>query len=812
VSKVGVVFGEAADQVLEFGDNATESMGASKLEALAAAGTFGNLLRAVGLAEGKSAEMSTTMVQLAGDMASFNNVPVAQALDAIRSGLVGETEPLKNFGVNLNEAALKAEAMNLGLSDSKGVLDASAKAQAAYSLIMKATTLQQGDFARTSDSLANQQRTLSAEFANAKAKIGEALLPAMVSLVGAGRDLIPALEGVGSTVADLLGLMGPGISVVGNFLGAFAGSELGTFTLTAAGSAIAIVKIGEAAVKAAAGLKAMSVSAGTLGIAAAGIGLAIGAAVSIFSKIKEDAAAAKEQQDHLAQAFLDTSDPAAVLSDSLSKLNKQLDDTAAKSGTTADEVLKFGDPFKLVNELGPDVIETLNKIGVTGEEITTSLKAGNIAPILNEAREGYRGLHAEMGKGEEADRFTAHTDKAIDSLKALFENSDKTKEGFIENIKVQAQAAEFSGRVSAGWLDQALAASTAKDEVGKYMDVGKQLEGILLGQVGATEDATGATEEKGEADEAAAARAEIAKASQDRLKQAYTEATEATDAAKRAQDEYLLGVVDYPAALDDLTGSVHDLTSGLAEQNEKQVEGAGTFEGNTEAALKNRAAMREITSGAADVINHYDELGYTADQATLAQQALAQSAYEEAIALGAPEAVAARLRDNINGIKPSVTTDVEVTSNAKQIEEDIDQSAANRTTVISVSLQQAGGSQAIWDALHAPGFSAGRAEGGIVKARRGGSLELVGEGGQDEAIVPLGPRFASDLARIVGPRFMGQLDQGAKGGGTTIGDINIHIANAPGNAAEARHLGRLVGESAADVLTHRQLAMAVRVP
>jgi hypothetical protein len=77
--------------------------------------------------------MSTKFVGLASDLASFNNTDPAQALDALRSGLTGETEPLKQYGINLNDAALKQEALRLGLDASGPTLSASAKAQAAYS-------------------------------------------------------------------------------------------------------------------------------------------------------------------------------------------------------------------------------------------------------------------------------------------------------------------------------------------------------------------------------------------------------------------------------------------------------------------------------------------------------------------------------------------------------------------------------------------------------------------------------------------------------------------------------------------------------
>lgn len=177
-SKVNVVFGESAPLVERFGESSSTAIGQSEAQALEAVGTFGNLLRAIGLTEQQSADYSITLTKLASDLASFNNTSVDEAITALRSGLSGETEPLKRFGVNLNEAALKAQALKMGLSDGKAVLDANAKAQAAYALILEQTTLAQGDFERTSDGVANKQRILAAEFENSKAKLGEALMPA----------------------------------------------------------------------------------------------------------------------------------------------------------------------------------------------------------------------------------------------------------------------------------------------------------------------------------------------------------------------------------------------------------------------------------------------------------------------------------------------------------------------------------------------------------------------------------------------------------------------------------------------------------
>lgn len=183
-SKVNVVFGDSAKAVTDFANTAATKMGMSKQAALEAAGTFGNLIQAFGLGQAQAQDMSTTLVQLASDLASFNNTSTEDAIQALRSGLSGETEPLKKYGVALNDVRLKQVAMNMGLYDGKGALDITAKTQAAYALILQDTALAQGDYARTADGVANRQRTLQAAFQDVKAEIGTALIPVYQSLLG----------------------------------------------------------------------------------------------------------------------------------------------------------------------------------------------------------------------------------------------------------------------------------------------------------------------------------------------------------------------------------------------------------------------------------------------------------------------------------------------------------------------------------------------------------------------------------------------------------------------------------------------------
>lgn len=195
VSKTGVVFKDSANEVLAFSKTTASSLGISQRAALEATGTFGNMLVPMGLARDRAADMSTRMVALAGDMASFNNASPEEVLEALRSGLAGESEPLRKFGVFLSDARLKQEALNQGLYSGKGNLDAAAKAQATYALILKDTKDAQGDFGRTlGGSLPNQMRVAKAQFEELSASVGQAFLPLATAALAKTNEFVQSFR------------------------------------------------------------------------------------------------------------------------------------------------------------------------------------------------------------------------------------------------------------------------------------------------------------------------------------------------------------------------------------------------------------------------------------------------------------------------------------------------------------------------------------------------------------------------------------------------------------------------------------------
>jgi hypothetical protein len=208
-AKVGQIFGSSAKEIEKFASTAAKKLGQSKQDVLNAAGVFGTFGKAAGLAGKDLAKFSNDFTGLASDLASFNNTTPDEAINAIGAALRGESEPLRKYGVLLDDATLRAEALKLGIYDGNGALNAQQKILAAQSQIFKQTSDAQGDFERTSGGLANQQRILKAEMANLATTIGQALLPIV-------QAILPVVGAFGSWIADNTPLViGLGVAIGG---------------------------------------------------------------------------------------------------------------------------------------------------------------------------------------------------------------------------------------------------------------------------------------------------------------------------------------------------------------------------------------------------------------------------------------------------------------------------------------------------------------------------------------------------------------------------------------------------------------------
>lgn len=202
IAQVGRTFGASRGVVEDWAKGAATSIGQPESVALKAAQQFGLMARGMGASAPEAAKMSTSMATLAANLAAAKGVPFADALQAISTGLKGRALQLKTFGISLDNASIKQEAMRLGLLKQGGTLSTAAKLQASYSLITRQGASAQGAYAKFAGTAAGQQQQLHAQIENGKDALGSALLPVL-------RIVLPILVTLGKLFAENAHVLAP---------------------------------------------------------------------------------------------------------------------------------------------------------------------------------------------------------------------------------------------------------------------------------------------------------------------------------------------------------------------------------------------------------------------------------------------------------------------------------------------------------------------------------------------------------------------------------------------------------------------------
>lgn len=196
INAVNVAYGKQARAVQKLGRQSAKALALPRKDFNELAVRFSNFASTVAGGDGKkTVKTLDDLTTRAADFASVFNTEVSDAATLFQSGLAGETEPLRRFGIDMSAAAVEAFAFKSGLIESKDELTEGVKVQARYGILMRETAKTQGDLANTSDSLANRQRFLNARWDDAKAKLGKGLLPIVEDFTGfLLDDGIPAVE------------------------------------------------------------------------------------------------------------------------------------------------------------------------------------------------------------------------------------------------------------------------------------------------------------------------------------------------------------------------------------------------------------------------------------------------------------------------------------------------------------------------------------------------------------------------------------------------------------------------------------------
>lgn len=204
---VDVTFGSLNGTIDKFAKNAIRQFGLSELSAKQYSSTMGAMLKSMGLTTDQAAAMSMQITGLAGDMASFYNLSGDDAFAKLRAGISGETEPLKQLGINLSVANLEQYALAKGITKTYDAMSEQEKVLLRYNYLLSVTSDAQGDFARTSNSWANQTKILSEHFNSLKATIGQGLINVLTPVLTVINTILAGLQAVANAFRQFTALL-----------------------------------------------------------------------------------------------------------------------------------------------------------------------------------------------------------------------------------------------------------------------------------------------------------------------------------------------------------------------------------------------------------------------------------------------------------------------------------------------------------------------------------------------------------------------------------------------------------------------------
>lgn len=477
-NRFAVAFGDATSSMKQWAEETAKDMGRSKYDMMDYAASFQTLFKAMNFGTSTAANMSKQLAKLSVDLSSFRDVSAEEIMVNLKSGLVGETEAVRKFGIDLSEGALKAELYAMGLRKNAEEATMAEKMQARLNLIMRQTTMAQGDAARTIDSWSNMMRVAAAAVKDISIAVGDNLIPSLKGMVSTGIDVARwmaefATTPVGSSIVQVTAAVAAG-SV------ALQGMALGMKTL--AGQAANIPGMFTAIGTSAKAMWGMVITpAGQAVIAIAAISVAVSALVKWQERRKQ---AAREAAAEEAAASIDSSElktEGRIAQAEAESLRKELEDLKKTHGGLLKEMVAPLTSGGLSGSMAEKAAikekeEELKRLEATIEAVKKRLvelgdTAGAADLALPSAQQAAKQLE-EYNKA--ADKATAATKAQQDAAKAVddaWENLDETITNAADKLQAAKDAEkEAADAISKAWTDAGEKVADAYDNWQKAID------------------------------------------------------------------------------------------------------------------------------------------------------------------------------------------------------------------------------------------------------------------------------------------------------------------------------------------------------
>lgn len=629
-SAAGVIFGDSAEAIEDFGKKAIDTAGLSRRAAVEASNTFGTFGKAAGLAGPDLAEFSTELTQLAGDLASFKNTTTDEAITAIGAALRGESEPIRQYGVLLDDATLKQEALSLGIYDGNGALTQQQKVLAAQSAIFKQTTDAQGDYLRTADSLSNQTRSFTAEIENLKVGLGEGAVPVFSELVGAANDALSAFQNLSPETQDIVGKIGA--------IGAVGVTAVGGLAIVGGGVLRLVDTFGTLRGR----LTDVNGDLTRTGKVASTTGKVLGGAVAVGGVLLlADALFQLTQNSGLAQEALD---------------RFKIDAPRGDAQRTLSTLNALGDSYKDLGDalleplVGSPVVKTSDEFGVSLANIDRAINDLYKSGDIEGARTALAALSEVKVRPDNAaalDDINAVIDKYTPKLDA----AAATTGGFATKLDSAGNAAKRGANLITGAQEATVDFAADLDDANKLLKLSADLFDLTADRAGNFQD-----------------RLEGSTGLDDTLI-ATLDLTEATWDLGRALDGLSgnFDVSDIAAGIgtvyEDQAGALRDIAS-VGDQAQQVIAGVLQFQG-ADAAIARADDLRS------QFVGMFEAAGYTQDQIAelLELMGLADWQIEAAITLSGADEAIAKLQllrdflenpDGTSGIPKEIETQVSI--------------------------------------------------------------------------------------------------------------------------------------------------------
>lgn len=624
-NKSNVIFGDSAAEIRAWAQDSARSFGLSRGAALDAASGLGNMLTQLGFTGDAAVATSTSTVQLAADLGSFNNLDTGDVLDRINGALRGEYDSLQLLIPNINAARVEQEAMAATGKANATQLTAQEKAAAVLAIVQRDGAAANNDFAETAGGLANQSKIAQAQFADFQAELGERFLPAATGALTFLNDYgIPVLGGVADTVGVVAGGVGDLVDVVTAVPGpVLAGvGAMGAVALLKGPVGDALDTIALKALYARDGLSAAGGGAGLLRTGASGLVGVLGGPVGI--------------------AIGATTIGLGFLTDALGDSRDVAEDASAAQTTFADAVRETN------GAIDESVRAAAAKAAQDAGLLDIAQSLGLSLPTVTDAVLGNRDAYNEL-----VTAANAYYDRSLSFENAgdlgMTENADRVDD-FIEGLDILAPTVERTRQEQ-----EALGEATA------------QTGDALAGAVPTANDFTAAMEAN---------------------QQATSDAKKEVDGYKLALDILTganVSLIDVQAAFYDSLAINYEQ---LGRLNGEVVNTAGGLDLTSEAGRYASDVLLGVRDSGNQLIATMQQQGATTEQVTAQDAQLRESFIATADEMGFTREQAGALADQILGIpaerQTRITADTgQAAGQIAALQEQINQVARDRTASIN---------------------------------------------------------------------------------------------------------------------------------